>query len=81
MLATAEGWKYQAGRPAQARNGGTFLSDDGLHLAPHLLACIIRDVSRSPPKVQVYGAQPSGGPSAANSVMTAVLLGVGLWGC
>ena len=78
MLAIPPRWKYQAGRPARARNGGTFLSDDGLHLAPHLRTCIIRDVSRSPPKVQVYGAHSSGGPSAANPVMTAVLVGVGL---
>jgi hypothetical protein len=62
----------------RAGNTGTDPSDDGLHLAPHLRACIIRDVSRSPPKVQVYGAHPSGGPSAANPVMTAVLLGIGL---
>ncbi len=78
MLATADGWKYQAGRPAQARNGGTILSDEGLHLAPQIRTCIIRDVSRSPPKVQVYGAHSSGGPSAANPVMTAALVGVGL---
>ncbi|HXI64970.1 MAG TPA: hypothetical protein VNH14_10720 [Gemmatimonadales bacterium] len=35
-------------------------------------------MSRSPPKVQVYGAGPADGRATANPVMTAVLLGVGL---